>query len=147
MEQRFNRYQRTTARLGVVQLIFAKEKGEAFTNEEDIVAFFDTEWAKPDLRFMHKRFNSSCKNRKIIDGHIESGLREGWSKERIDGVLNSILIAATDEMLAASSDTPLEVLVKEYADLTADFFDRAETSFINAYLNDLKLKIRSTNGE
>jgi transcription termination factor NusB len=70
---------------------------------------------------------------------FDAGLQEGWAKERIDPVLYAILLASTDEMLYASTDTPPEIIVKEYADLTADFFDSSETAFVNAYLNSLKL--------
>lgn len=55
--------------------------------------------------------------------------------------------AATDEMMYSSKETPAEILVKEYADLAADFFDTSETAFVNAYLNDLKVKLNSQNQE
>lgn len=142
MKRRFNRHQRSTARLGVVQLLFAQERGEKSTQIEDVLKLFDSEWEKPDLHFMQKRFKSVCGNRESVLEYIKSGLQEGWTIERIDPVLYTIMCAATDEMLGADQDTPLEILVKEYADLTADFFDKSETSFVNAYLNDLKIKLR-----
>lgn len=142
MKQRFNRHQRSTARLGVVQLLFAHQTGEKSTNIEDVLKLFDDAWEKPDMRFMQKRFKSACNNGNLISGYIIDGLQSGWTIERIDPVLYAILFVATDEMLYAAQDTPMEILVKEYADLTADFFDKSETSFVNAYLNDLKLKLR-----
>lgn len=142
MKRRFNRHQRSTARLGVVQLLFAHQTGEQATNIEDVLKLFDEQWEKPDMHFMQKRFKSACKNSKAIMEYIVGGLQGGWTIERIDPVLYAILFVATDEMLEAAQDTPLEILVKEYADLTADFFDKSETSFVNAYLNDLKLKLK-----
>jgi transcription termination factor NusB len=123
-------------------MLFAYETDQQSTKAQDILNFFDKKWEKPDLRFMQERFDSICENRNLIDDYIMKGLQTGWSIERIDPVLYAILMTATDEMLSATEKTPLEVLVKEYADLTADFFDNAEISFVNAYLNDLKAKIK-----
>lgn len=144
MKRRFNRQQRTTARLGVVQMLFVRQKDEQNIDISDILKFFEDGWEKPDLHFMQSRLSSVFKNRKLVDDHILTGLQAGWSLERIDPVLYAILSAATDEILNNGGETPIEILIKEYVDLTRDFFDSAETAFVNAYLNDLKHKIRST---
>ncbi len=140
MKHRFNRHQRSTARLGVVQLLFAQQSGECSPTPDELLMFFDEDWAKPDMRFLHGRIKSVCTKRTTLDHFIDEGLQEGWSRDRLDPVLYAILLASTDEMLHGSSSTPPEIIVKEYADLTADFFDSSETSFVNAYLNSLKLK-------
>ena len=114
---------------------------------DELLRFFDTTWEKPNMHFMQERINSSCKNIIRIDELITSGLQSGWTMERIDPVLYAILAAATDEMMYSSKETPAEILVKEYADLAADFFDTSETAFVNAYLNDLKVKLNSQNQE
>ncbi len=140
MSQKFNRYQRTTSRLGVVQMLFVSNiRGEA-VEVADIVAMFDESWEKPDMRFMQSRYESVGKNRNTIDDCIQKGLREGWKLEGLDKQLYAILTVATDEMLSPSRGTTPEILVKEYVDLSADFFSGAEVSFVNAYLNDLKKK-------
>ncbi|MDP3641108.1 MAG: transcription antitermination factor NusB [Alphaproteobacteria bacterium] len=141
MKRRFNRHQRSTARLGVVQMLFVHQNGETDMKTDELLRFFDTTWEKPDMHFLQTRINSACKNIISIDEHITSGLQSGWTMERIDPVLYAILAAATDEMMDPSKETPSEILVKEYADLAADFFDTSETAFVNAYLNDLKVKL------
>ena len=141
MKRRFNRHQRSTARLGVVQMLFVHQNGETDMKTDELLRFFDTTWEKPDMHFLQTRINSACKNIVSIDEHITSGLQSGWTMERIDPVLYAILAAATDEMMDPSKETPSEILVKEYADLAADFFDTSEAAFVNAYLNDLKVKL------
>lgn len=143
MKHRFNRHQRSTARLGVVQLIFVHQSGECTLTSVELLSFFDADWARPDMRFLQKRVESVYENRISIDQIIDEGLQDGWTRDRVDPVLYAILLASTDEMLHASGETPPEIIVKEYADLTADFFDASETAFVNAYLNGLKMKICS----
>lgn len=140
MKHRFNRHQRSTARLGIVQLLFVQQTGERALTPDELLMFFDEDWAKPDMRFLQERLQSVSNNRIALDEVIDSGLKSNWSRDRIDPVLYAILLASTDELLYGSTTTPHEIIVKEYADLTADFFDSSETSFVNAYLNSLKLK-------
>lgn len=147
MKRRFNRQQRSTARLGVVQLLFVQQNSEAPLKSEEILNFFDDTWEKPDMHFLQKRINSACKNIISIEEYITTGLRDGWTMDRIDPVLHAILAAATDEMMDPAKETPAEIIVKEYADLAADFFDTAETAFVNAYLNDLKIKLNTATQE
>jgi transcription termination factor NusB len=144
MGKRFNRQQRTTARLTLVQLFFATHHGEGVTSESDVLNFFEPEWEKPDMHFIKERYQSICKNKDIIDEHIQNGLQDGWKVEKVDKVLHALLVVATDEMISTHTTTPLEILVKEYADLTGDFFNKAETSFANAYFNTLKETISKT---
>lgn len=122
-------------------MLFVHQNGETDMKTDELLRFFDTTWEKPDMHFLQTRINSACKNIVSIDEHITSGLQSGWTMERIDPVLYAILAAATDEMMDPSKETPSEILVKEYADLAADFFDTSEAAFVNAYLNDLKVKL------
>lgn len=125
-------------------MLFVHQNGETDIKTEELLNFFDDTWEKPDMHFLQKRINSACKNITQIDEYITSGLQSGWTMERIDPVLYAILAAATDEMMDSSKETPSEIVVKEYADLAADFFDISETAFVNAYLNDLKVKLNAS---
>lgn len=122
-------------------MLFALQEGELDPEKNEVLNFFEATWEKPDLHFMQKRFKSACKNHDQITEKIIGGLQPGWTLDRIDPVIKIILIVATDEILNGGQETPVEILVKEYADLTADFFNDAETSFVNAYLNGLKHKL------
>ncbi len=128
-------------------MLFVHQNGETDMKTDELLRFFDTTWEKPDMTFLQKRINSACKNVTSIDEQITSGLQSGWTMDRIDPVLYAILAAATDEMMDPSKETPPEILVKEYADLAADFFDTSETAFVNAYLNDLKVKLTTQSQE
>lgn len=146
MGKRFNRQQRTTARLALVQHFFVQQHGEGIEGgPKSILDFFDPSWEKPDIDFVNSRYKSIAENLPTISQHIENGLQEGWKESSLDKVLHSLLAVATDEMISTHKTTPPEILVKEYADLAGDFFGAPEVSFVNAYLNALKEKVQSNN--
>ncbi len=78
-----------------------------------------------------------------IDKMIESNLAEGWSMNRMDPLLHSILRCAIYE-LWCRTDIPAKVTIDEYVTLTADFYDKAEPGFINGLLNKIAGILRET---
>lgn len=143
MSKRFNRQQRTTARLALVQKFFASKHGEGVDCDASLLGFFNSNWEKPDMDFIKNRYRSITENLAVIEENIESGLQNNWKSNQLDKVLHALMVVATDEMIATHATTPPEILIKEYADLAGDFFDSPEVSFINAYLNALKEKVTS----
>ncbi len=140
--RKFNRQQRSTARLAVVQMVFSKKQDLGSIDAQTVVLFMEEDWAKPDSIFMKKRYNSISENWEVLETILKNSLKEEWSLDRLDSVLFAICMAATDEILFGGSDATPEIIVKEYADLTADFFERSDVGFVNAYLNDLKKQIQ-----
>jgi transcription termination factor NusB len=138
MKKRFNRQQRSTARLGLVQMIFAHHKQIGTISPISVVTFMEEEWSKPDMGFMKKRFESVQTHWDLLTEIVEGNLQEGWTLERLDSVLYSICLAATDELTHGGGDAAPEIIVKEYVDLAADFFENNDVSFVNAYLNGIK---------
>jgi len=76
-----------------------------------------------------------------IDGIIQSNLAEGWSIERLDIVLLSILRCAIYE-LWCRTDIPVKVTIDEYVNLTADFYDQKEPNFVNGLLDKVAKALR-----
>lgn len=138
--RKFNRQQRSTARLALVQMIFSKKQDLGAVDASMIASFMDEDWAKPDAPFIKKRYESILSNLEFLETTFKNSLKDGWTFERVDTVLVAICLVATDELLFGGKDATPEILVKEYADLASDFFEKTEVGFVNAYLNDLKKK-------
>lgn len=81
--------------------------------------------------------------REEIDGLIAPCLAKGWILERIDGVLRAILRAGTYELLARP-DVPPRVVINEYMDVAHAFFEDRELGFVNAVLDVLAQRLRSS---
>jgi len=69
-----------------------------------------------------------------LDEKIAAAMTAGRDPDRLEVVLRAILRAGTFE-ITARSDVPPRVAIKEYIDLTADFFSEKETALTNAILD------------
>jgi N utilization substance protein B len=113
------------------------------------------------LEFLNHRLKNSERGRRQVDttfftkltegawaSHTRSdevicgALKEGWPLDRIESVTRAILRAALYELL--ETNTPTAVIIDEYLNITHDFFDDKEVSFVNGVLNAVAKKIRVT---
>lgn len=78
---------------------------------------------------------------KNIDEEISKFLKDGWNLERLDEVAKQILRLGTFE-LKFSSDVPPKVIIDEYVDIAASFFDQKKITFVNGVLDNLARKLR-----
>lgn len=142
--QKFNRYQRATARLAAVQSVYAIKVGDQQEESilDNILNFQEAEWEKPDIPFLRKLVESSRNNMEEICAHIERHLTKDWTINRIDKLILSIMICAVNELLF-EKEIPAQIILKEYVDLAADFFDEKDVNFINASLNALRSDTRN----
>lgn len=74
---------------------------------------------------------------------ISGQLAPGWTLERLDPVVLSILITATAEFFA-KPETPATVIIDEYMKITAAFNDDQNVGFVNGMLVSLAKKVRPT---
>lgn len=141
--QKFNRYQRATARLAAVQSVYAIKVGDqqGETILDNILNFQEENWEKPDIPFLRNLVESCQVNMEEICAHVEKNLTKDWTMSRIDKLILSILICAVNELLF-EKEIPAQIILKEYVDLAADFFDAKDVNFINASLNALRTNIR-----
>lgn len=77
-----------------------------------------------------------------IDAEISQFLKEGWSLEKIDDVARQILRLSVFE-LKFLSDIPAKVVIDEYVDIAASFFDLKRLAFFNAVVENLAKKFRA----
>lgn len=73
---------------------------------------------------------------------IEQQLSEDWKLARLGHLLLAILHAAIYE-LECHKDTPTKVIINEYVDIAAAFFEEQEVSFVNAILDKLAQQLRT----
>lgn len=100
---------------------------------------------KIDEEFLDNLLYSLEVKDKIIE-EIQPFLKEGFSFERLDDVLQQILSFATFE-LKFMKDTPFKVVIDEYVDITASFFEEKKITFINGILENMAKKFRSQDFE
>lgn len=138
---------RTMARLAIVQALFQIEQTSA-TPAQVIIEFLkhrvkDSEsgLSKVDTTFFSKIVEQAWKDHERSDQIIQGALKEGWTLDRIEPVTRAILRAALCEIL--ETQTPTAVIIDEYLNLTRDFFDNTEVSFVNGILNTVAHKVRS----
>lgn len=76
---------------------------------------------------------------KLIE--LVQGVLENRRLERMELVLQSILVAGAAELLAVS-EAPPKVAITEYVDIADDFFGRSEASLVNAALDRIARLVR-----
>ena len=87
--------------------------------------------------------------REQLDEMIAAAMSTGRDPERMEVVLRAILRAGAFE-LVARADIPPRVSIKEYIDLTGDFFSEKEAALTNAILDRVARVVRTEelgNGE
>lgn len=76
-----------------------------------------------------------------IDQHITTVLVKEWTIDRMELLLKEILRVAIYE-LAFAFETPGKVIINEYVDVTALFYDETEPRIVNAMLDKLGHMLR-----
>ena len=76
-----------------------------------------------------------------IDHDINEFLQEQWDLEKLPDVLLQILRMANLELKLAK-DTPVKVILSEYVDIAACFYDSQKVTFVNSILENLAKKNR-----
>jgi len=77
-----------------------------------------------------------------LDEEISEFLKTGRSLEQFDEVLHQILRFGAFE-LKFMKDIPAKVVLDEYVDIAASFFDSKKVTFVNATLDNIAKKFRS----
>ncbi|MBP7710427.1 MAG: transcription antitermination factor NusB [Rickettsiales bacterium] len=81
-----------------------------------------------------------------IDAEISEFLKGDWSLDQLEDVTLQILRVAAFE-LKNLSDIPAKVVIGEYVDIAASFFDSKRLTFVNATLDALAKKFRTAEFE
>lgn len=97
--------------------------------------------AKIDEEFLNNLISGLTLDVKKIDEAIAEFLQGSWSLDKLDNVMLQILRLGAFE-LKFMQDIPTNVVIDEYVDIAASFFDEKKTTFANALLDKLAKKFR-----
>jgi N utilization substance protein B len=98
--------------------------------------------AKPDATLFAAIVRGTLERRADLDLMIGGALAEGWSVDRLETIMRSILRAGAFE-LSSRSDIPPRVSISEYVDVAAAFYGGAEPGMVNAVLDRIARVVRS----
>ncbi|WP_131117170.1 transcription antitermination factor NusB [Lichenihabitans psoromatis] len=142
--------QRAAARLAAVQALYQMEVARKGLNE--IFAEFESHWIgqevegdqyRPaEIAFFRNILQGVLDHQTAIDKMTDEALQAGWPLRRVEAVLRAILRCGTYELMRRG-DVPARVVITEYADLAAAFFDREEVGLVNGVLDGLAHTLRS----
>jgi N utilization substance protein B len=142
---------RSAARLAASQALYQMEVTGKGVKE--ILAEFETWWIgqevdgeqyKPaEIAFFRSIVSGVVENQVTIDRAVDETLAHGWPLRRIEALMRAILRAGAFELLKRG-DIPARVAIKEYVDVAGAFFDRDEAGMINAVLDALARKARTS---
>jgi len=132
---------RSAARLSAVQAVFQMD-ATSMPVERIVGEFVQhrlpeaSGGGEADREFFSELVKGVANARADLDSMIESVLAEGWTIERMDRVLLSIIRCGACE-IALRADIPPRVAISEYVDVARAFFDGNEPGFVNGVLDTL----------
>jgi|TARA_Y100000389_G_scaffold81611_1_gene78193 N utilization substance protein B len=105
-----------------------------------------------DLEFPKHRFKKFIKDivfgtierNELILTELESKLGEEFVFKNLDKVFQTILKAATYEFLY-KPNLSINIIIKEYLNSSNFFLDNSQTKYLNALLDNIGKKLRTTN--
>ena len=120
-------------------IIIQKLYGRFFNEDEDL--------SFPKHRF--KKFIKdvvlgSIERNELIKDELETKLGDEFSFQNLDKVFQIILTAATYEFLY-KPNLSINIIIKEYLNSSNFFLEDSQTKYLNALLDDIGKKFRSTN--
>lgn len=143
--------QRTAARLAAVQALYQMDI--AGTALPDILAEFESHWIgrevegtqypEAEAAYFRDIVSGVLREQRALDPLVDDALAKGWPLKRVEAVLRAVLRAGAYE-LVHRPDVPARVVVSEYVDVAAAFLDGDETGMVNAVLDVLARRARTS---
>ena len=141
---------RSAARLGAVQALYEMEiSGKPIGL---VVPEFEAHWLgreieghemKPaETKFFRAIVEGVIERQRDIDRAIDAVLAKGWPLVRIEAVIRAILRAGGYELLSRK-DVPVKVVIHEYGDIAAAFYEGDEIGMVSAVLDALARDMRA----
>ena len=148
----------TNARLNAVQALYAAEmndepiqniifqflNGQIGTkiieeNEKGQETFVPID--NMDTALFSKIVQEAAKRKQEIKDIIMQSFSEDWDKDRVELLLQCILMAGICEFFV-NPELDAPIIINEYVDITRSFYDGPEVKLVNAVLDNFSKKIR-----
>ena len=123
-------------RVIVIQKIYSK----TFNKEEKIT--FEKHRFK---KFIKDIVNGTLEREELIDTEINNHLEQDLKIKNMDKVFQIIIKSAIFEILY-KPNTSIKIIINEYLKASNFFIDDSQTKYLNALLDKISKKIRTSNG-
>ena len=121
-------------------IIIQKLYGNFFNNDKDLV-FTKHRFKK----FIKDVVNGTIERDEVIKDEISNHLNSDLDLKKLDKVFQVIVKSAIFELLYKPK-TSSKIIINEYLRASNFFIDDKQTKYLNALLDKISKKIRSTNG-
>lgn len=140
---------RHSSRMAAVQALYQIDQTDAnpdqvvfdMITDEFKTLTSDNVYVKPDIQFFKDLVTQSQDHKDHIDTTISELLSSGWKLNRLSSVTLAILRLAGHEFLNEIL-TPHAVIMNEYIEISKDFCESNEVSFVNGILENMSKKLR-----
>jgi N utilization substance protein B len=122
-------------RVIVIQKIYGK-----FFNKDEDLTFPKHRFKK----FIKDVVNGTIERNDLITEELEINLKEDLILSHLDKLFQVIVKCAVFEFLYKPK-TSSKIIIKEYLDASNFFLDNSQTKYLNALLDKISRKIRTTN--
>ena len=133
MKTRFN--SKNNPRVIVIQKLYGK-----LFNEDDNVEFPKHRFKK----FIKDVVLGTIERNELILDELNTKLGDEFVLENLDKIFQTILKAATYEFLY-KPNTSINIIIKEYLNSSNFFLNEAQTKYLNALLDNIGKKLRTSN--
>ena len=120
-------------------IIIQKLYGKFFNDDEQLV--FPKHRFK---KFIKDVVMGTIERNDLILEELEKNLKDNPTLDKLDKLFQVILKSATYEFLY-KPNLSIKIIIKEYLNASNFFLDNSQTKYLNALLDNLAKKLRSTN--
>tara|TARA_B100000902_G_C27178356_1_gene847568 strand:+ start:427 stop:831 length:405 start_codon:yes stop_codon:yes gene_type:complete len=120
-------------------IIIQKIYGKFFNNDEQLT--FPKHRFK---KFIKDIVSGTIERNDLILDELEKNLGQEFSFKNLDTLFQVILKCATYEFLY-KPNLPIKIIIKEYLNASNFFLDDGQTKYLNALLDSIGKKLRSSN--
>ena len=120
-------------------IIIQKLYGKFFNDDEQLV--FPKHRFK---KFIKDVVMGTIERNDLILEELEKNLKDNPTLDKLDKLFQIILKSATYEFLY-KPNLSIKIIIKEYLNASNFFLDNSQTKYLNALLDNLAKKLRSTN--
>ena len=123
-------------RVIVIQKLYGK-----YFNEDESLTFPKHRFKK----FIKDVVNGTIERDEIITDELNTHLQGDLELSKLDKLFQIIIKSAVFELLYKTK-TSTKIIIKEYLTASNSFLDNSQTKYLNALLDKIAKKIRSSNG-
>lgn len=95
-----------------------------------------------DKEYFEKLVRGIQSRKEDLEKSLNAYLRGEWSYDRMNGIMQALLLTAVYE-LTANTSVDTKVLIQEYVDLAYAFFTKNEPKMVNALLDQIAHAVRN----